>query len=116
MKFEYKTAGKVFAAVQFYYGVDVVFPETVLKTTIYRFAIIFCHQIQVIYRFVDKGSRGQRESEVCTDGGTVKMVHILIIPNIGTMNAQFSHLLKIKMFRCGHIITTKEAVVSLVIT
>ena len=41
MKFEDQTAGKIFIAVQLYYGVDVVFPEAVLKTTIYRFAIIF---------------------------------------------------------------------------
>ena len=81
MKFEDQTAGKIFIAVQLYYGVDVVFPEAVipantkvivlLKTTIYRFAIIFCHQIQVIYRFVDKGNRGQRESEIGTDSGTI---------------------------------------------
>ena len=116
MKFEYKTAGEVFAAVQFYYDIDIVFPEAVLKAAIYRFTIVFRHQIQVIYRFADKGSKGQRETEVGTDGGTVKMVHILVIPNIGTMNAQFSHFRKIKMFRCGHIITTKKAVVSLVIT
>lgn len=71
MKFEYKTTGEVFAAVQLYYGVDVVFPEAVLKAAIYRFTIVFCHQIQVIYCFVDKGSRGQRETEVGTDGWTV---------------------------------------------
>ena len=52
MKFEDQTAGKIFIAVQLYYGVDVVFPEAVLKAAVYRFAIIFCHQIQVIYRFV----------------------------------------------------------------
>ena len=33
MKFEDQTAGKIFIAVQLYYGVDVVFPEAVLKTT-----------------------------------------------------------------------------------
>ena len=71
MKFKNNTTGEVFAAIQLYYGVDVVFPEAVLKAAIYRFAIVFCHQIQVIYRFVDKGSRGQRETEVSTDGGTV---------------------------------------------
>ena len=53
-----KPPEKYFATVQFYYGVDVVFPEAVLKAAVYRFAIVFCHQIQVIYRFVDKGSRG----------------------------------------------------------
>lgn len=71
MNLENNTTREVSATVQFYYGVDVVFPEAVLKATIYRFTIVFCHQIQVIYRFVDKGSRGQRESEVGTDGGTI---------------------------------------------
>ena len=71
MNLENNTTREVSATVQFYYGVDVVFPEAVLKTTIYRFAIIFCHQIQVIYRFVDKGNRGQRESEIGTDSGTI---------------------------------------------
>ena len=71
MNLEINATGEVSATVQFYYGVDVVFPKAVLKAAVYRFAIVFCHQIQVIYRFVDKGSRGQRESEVGTDGGTV---------------------------------------------
>ena len=71
MKFEDQTAGKIFIAVQLYYGVDVVFPEAVLKATIYRFTIVFCHQIQVIYRFVDKRSLRQRKTEISTDGGTI---------------------------------------------
>lgn len=71
MNLENNTTREVSATVQFYYGVDVVFPEAVLKAAIYRFAIVFCHQIQVIYRFVDKGNRGQRESEIGTDSGTI---------------------------------------------
>ena len=71
MKFEDQTAGKIFIAVQLYYGVDVVFPEAVLKAAIYRFTIVFCHQIQVIYRFVDKRSLRQRKTEISTDGGTI---------------------------------------------
>ena len=82
MKFEDQTAGKIFIAVQLYYGVDVVFPEAVLKTTIYRFAIIFCHQIQVIYRFVDKGNRGQRESEIGIDSGTIYRILLPTVLNI----------------------------------
>ena len=71
MNLENNTTREVSATVQFYYGVDVVFPEAVLKAAIYRFTIVFCHQIQVIYRFVDKGNRGQRESEIGTDSGTI---------------------------------------------
>ena len=71
MNLENNTTREVSATVQFYYGVDVVFPEAVLKAAIYRFTIVFCHQIQVIYRFVDKRSLRQRKTEISTDGGTI---------------------------------------------
>ena len=51
MEFENDTAGEVSTTIEFYYGIDVVFPEAVLKTTIDSTGVVFGHQVKFINGF-----------------------------------------------------------------
>lgn len=67
MDFKDKTTREVFATVQFYYDVDVVFPKAVLKTHIASSCIVLCHQVQAIRNLAYYRCFGKSKTEVCAE-------------------------------------------------
>ena len=83
-----KTTGEVFALVQFYNGIDVVFPETILKTAVNGAGVIFSHKIEVVDSFGDRLIAGKSKAEIGTERRTSIMLYTFGISiNKGSMNS-----------------------------